>query len=70
MSISKWRARRWAVAASVAAALGFGAAGALARPAEPAAGAVCGEYSCEQSCKRRGYVSGDCVNGACVCWQT
>lgn len=49
-----------------AAALGFGAAQALAKPAEPGV-AACDNATCNQTCKRAGFLGGVCVNGFCAC---
>ncbi|HEU0014344.1 MAG TPA: hypothetical protein VFQ45_11705 [Longimicrobium sp.] len=65
------RVQRWALGVGLAVALGFGASQALAEPAPmPAGDRVCGEYSCDLGCRRRGHAGGDCVNGACICWST
>ena len=63
------RARRWSLAALVAASLGFGAAQAAAAPAEAAEARACDPVRCDQKCKAAIPGSrGVCVGGRfCDC---
>ncbi len=62
------KVRNGVLAASVLGALGFGAAGAFARPAEDAARA-CNPQGCNASCEARfgPFASGFCQDGQCFC---
>lgn len=54
--------------ASMAAALGFGAAQAFATPGTAARVAACSDERCDANCVSRGYAYGDCSTGACRCF--
>lgn len=60
------RARRWSLAALVAASLGFGATQVVAAPAEAAEAQACLKYECMAYCESRGG-TGECVYGTCFC---
>ncbi len=63
------RAARLTLAACTAAALGFGAAQALAAPSGDAGGAaVCRPGDCSRACKASGADGGKCTGGMCVCY--
>lgn len=61
---TRWTGR--ALATAVAVALGFGAAQALARPAEAAQARACLKYECMAYCESRGG-TGQCLYDTCVC---
>lgn len=52
---------------AVAAALVFGAAQAIAAPAEAAGAARCTEGTCNSRCVNLGYDAGTCVGATCTC---
>ncbi|HEU0052961.1 MAG TPA: hypothetical protein VFQ39_07275 [Longimicrobium sp.] len=58
---------RFALAAAVAGALGFGATQAVAAPSASAA-SVCSDHDiCDNYCTSQGYLAGKCINWACNC---
>ena len=63
------RGKRWAFAAGVVAALGFGGTQALAAPGQAEA-QVCSDSTCNKICTRAGAAWGECnPNGlTCVCY--
>lgn len=63
------KARNGLLAASVLATLGFGAAQAFARPADPQEAQVCAPGRCDRECKERfgSFASGFCEMGVCTC---
>ena len=60
-------AKRWALPAAVAAALGFGGAQALAAP-EGAAVRACKQRDCNLQCVAAGATGGRCVGDQCACY--
>ena len=56
-------------AAALVGSLGFGAAGALAGPAEAAPAAVCNPETCDRMCKARHgpFAHGECWDDQCLC---
>ena len=60
-------ARRSALAALVAASLGFGAARALAAPGAPDEARACNPNGCDRACRAQGAIEGRCNNGLCLC---
>ncbi|HSU15323.1 hypothetical protein [Longimicrobium sp.] len=64
------QASRWTLAAAVAAALGFGAAQAVAAPAAPSPHSprVCAGPACDLLCRQLDYARGQCVEGVCRCF--
>ena len=62
------RGKRWAFAAGVAAALGFGGTQALAAPAEGDAGtATCSHVTCYKLCIAIGALYGECSSNGVTC---
>jgi hypothetical protein len=62
------RARRWSLAALVAASLGFGASQAMAAPAAAESRAqVCDPVICDRVCEAVGGIGGFCDRGGCLC---
>jgi hypothetical protein len=62
--------RKGLFAAVMVAALGFGAAQALAAPRAAARAAnTCSWERCDAICVSRGYSYGDCSTGACRCFR-
>lgn len=59
--------QRWMVAAGLVAALGFGAAQALASPAQAEARA-CSAGQCRKDCIALGNSGGICIDGQCICF--
>lgn len=70
MTTIRRRMQGAALALATAAALGFGAAQALAAPAEAAGAERCTNYTCNSRCVNLGYAGGSCAGATCVCWQT
>ena len=62
--------RRMAMGATLAAALGFGAAQALAAPRASVGDAAraCKPGDCSRQCKAAGYDGGSCAGGLCECF--
>ncbi|HEX8691528.1 MAG TPA: hypothetical protein VF746_03740 [Longimicrobium sp.] len=67
MTKVRYHARRWALGAGVACALGFGAAQALATPSTSAPPDTCDRRACKDYCAARG-ASGTCSGGMCICF--
>ena len=64
------RLQRWALAAGLAAALGFGAAQAVAAPADSPAGRTCIPDKCRAACRAQGQTGGACFQDTCFCYIT
>ena len=62
------RTRKIVGCAAVAAALGFGAAQALAAPAEAREAAACNPATCRKDCIALGNTGGVCVQDQCACY--
>ena len=68
MRTMKHRVRRWTLAALAAAALGFGAAQAVASPAPADEARACNERGCDAWCRSQGGIDGRCTDtGQCLC---
>lgn len=61
-------ASRWMIAAASVAALGFGAAQALAAPAQGDDARVCQAGPCRKDCIAQGDSGGICIDGQCICF--
>ena len=62
------RLPRLALAAAVAAALGFGARAAAAAPSAPhESRPACFDIDCKKACQSLGYSGGVCIDDACRC---
>jgi uncharacterized membrane protein len=66
----KIRLQRWTLAAALAATLGFGAARALAAPADPSTERACIPEKCRSWCRSQGQTGGACFEGSCFCYIT
>jgi hypothetical protein len=68
MRYTSQRFRAWTLSAALAAALGTGAAAALARPADAQEPGSCNSGQCRRNCVAAGADGGSCVGGSCICF--